>query len=193
MVKIDVGLIEGYAEMTAEEKIAALENFEIAAKVDTKEIERYKNAASKANSEAAEWKRKHNALLSEDEQRQLEKQQEIENMKAELEGLKQLKVESENKARLIGLGYSEELAEKSAQAITSGDIEKLFEYQKEFQEQLVNKTKSELLKETPTPPGGSGKQPEITPAQFAEMGYSERVQLNADNPELYKTLIGGIN
>lgn len=59
MVKIDVSKIEGYAEMTAEQKLAVLESYEY--NDYSGEVERYKNAASKANSEAAEWKKKHNS------------------------------------------------------------------------------------------------------------------------------------
>lgn len=59
MAKIDTSKIEGYAEMTPEQKLAALEGFEY--EDNSAELEKQKNALSKANSEAAEWKRKHNA------------------------------------------------------------------------------------------------------------------------------------
>ena len=55
MAKIDVSKIEGYAEMTPEEKVAALEAHEYDDL--SAEVEKYKNAASKANSEAADWRR----------------------------------------------------------------------------------------------------------------------------------------
>ena len=67
MAKIDTSKIAGYAEMTPEQKLAALEGFEY--EDNLAELEKQKNAVSKANSEAAEWKRKHNALLSEDEKK----------------------------------------------------------------------------------------------------------------------------
>lgn len=58
MAKIDTSKIEGYANMTPEQKLAALEGFEY--EDNSAELEKQKNALSKANSEAAEWKRKHN-------------------------------------------------------------------------------------------------------------------------------------
>ena len=67
MAKIDTSKIEGYANMTPEQKLAALEGFEY--EDNSAELEKQKNALSKANSEAAEWKRKHNALLSEEEKK----------------------------------------------------------------------------------------------------------------------------
>ena len=72
MAKIDTSKINGYAEMTAEQKLAALEAFEY--EDGLSEVERLRNAISKANSDAAEWKRKHNALLSDDEKRKAEEQ-----------------------------------------------------------------------------------------------------------------------
>ena len=55
MAKIDTSKIEGYADMSAEDKLKALEAFEY--EDNAAELERQKNALSKANSEAAEWKR----------------------------------------------------------------------------------------------------------------------------------------
>ncbi len=56
MAKIDTTKIEGYAGMTAEQKLAALEAFELPDN-NSAELERLKNAVSKANSEAAEYKK----------------------------------------------------------------------------------------------------------------------------------------
>ena len=70
MAKIDVSSIDGYENMTAEEKIKTLEAFEY--NDNSTELEKYKSAASKANSEAASWKKKHNELLSEDERKKQE-------------------------------------------------------------------------------------------------------------------------
>ena len=67
MAKIDTSRIAGYADMSLEDKLKALEAFEY--NDNASELEKQKAAVSKANSEAAEWKRKHNALLSEDEQK----------------------------------------------------------------------------------------------------------------------------
>ena len=50
MAKIDTSKIEGYAEMTPEQKLAALEGFEY--EDNSAELETQQNALSKANSEA---------------------------------------------------------------------------------------------------------------------------------------------
>jgi hypothetical protein len=74
MAKIDTNKIEGFSEMTAEEQIAALLAYEV--ENDTSEIENYKKMLNKASSEAADWKRKHNALLSEEEKAKAEAEEE---------------------------------------------------------------------------------------------------------------------
>ena len=99
MAKIDTSKIEGYDKMTPEQKLAALEGFEY--EDNAAEVERLKNANSKANSEAAEWKRKHNALLTEDEKKKQEDADALANMQKELEALKaQLALEEEKRKTL---------------------------------------------------------------------------------------------
>ena len=87
MAKIDTSKIDGYADMSAEDKLKALESFEY--EDNAAELERQKNALSKANSEAAEWKRKHNALLSEDEKKKQEDADKLAQMEKELSGASQ--------------------------------------------------------------------------------------------------------
>ena len=190
MAKIDTTKIEGYEEMTPEEKLAALEAYEIEDS-SSSELERYKNAVSKANSEAAEWKKKHNALLSEEEQNKLAAEEELSNIREELDTLRREKVESDNRARLIALGYDETLAADTAKAIADGDTDKVFAYQKQHQEALEAKIRADILKDTPRPPAGGAGSAEITKEQFDVLGYSERVALFNENPELYKEFTGG--
>ena len=67
MAKINVSSIEGYAEMTVEQKLAALEAYEMSDPDYSGYVK--KEAFDKTASELAEMKRKHNALLSEAEQK----------------------------------------------------------------------------------------------------------------------------
>ena len=69
MPKIDTTKIENYANMTAEEKLAALESYEYAA--DNADTERLKAAVSRANSEAAELKRQLKAKQTEEERKEV--------------------------------------------------------------------------------------------------------------------------
>ena len=96
MHRIDTTLIEGYENMNAEEKLAALEAFEY--DDYSSEVQRYKNAATKANGEAASWKKKHNELLSQDELAKQQNAETLEDMKNELETLRKEKTVSGYKA-----------------------------------------------------------------------------------------------
>jgi len=189
MAKIDTTKIEGYSEMTLEEKIAALEAYEY--EDYSSELERYKNAVSKANSEAAMWKKKYNAFLSEEERKKNEAEEEMNKIREELEILRKEKLESDHRAKLIALGYDENLATETAKALVNGETEKLFVALKKHQESLEKQIRADVLKDTPKPKAGSGTKPEITKEQFDEMGYTERLKLFNDNPELYKEFTGG--
>lgn len=103
-MKINVNEIEGYADMTVEEKLAALESYDM--KPDyTGYIE--KKVFDKTASELAAKKKELKAKLSEDE---LQKQKEAED-RAELEAkydqlLRESNI-SKYKAKFLGMGYEE--------------------------------------------------------------------------------------
>ena len=154
MAKIDTSKIEGYADMTPEQKLAALEGYEY--EDNAAELEKQKNALSKANSEAAEWKRKHNALLSEEEKKKQEDADKLAQMEQELADLRKAKTVSEYKAKFVAQGYDETLAEETAQAYADGDSAKVFANQSKFLEEYVKKVKADALKKTPKPTPGAG-------------------------------------
>lgn len=156
-MNIDVSTIPGYAEMTAEEKVTALEayTFEPPKSVDNAEVDKLKQAVSKANSEAAEWKRKHNALLSDDEKKRQESQEAFEKMEQELTALRKEKVVAEHKAKFLSLGYDEALAVETASALAEGDLNKVFTNMASFQETHDKAVLAQNLKSTPVPPAGT--------------------------------------
>ena len=188
MAKIDVTKIEGYAEMTAEEKLAVLEAFEY--DDNSSEVERYKNAASKANSEAAEWRKKHNALLTADEQKKQADEEELTTLRAKVEAMEKEKLVAGHKAQYLALGYDEALADSTAQALADGDTAKVFANQKKFLDSHDKTIKAGMLKDTPTPPAGEGGQT-MTLEKFRKMTSAERYEFSTKNPEEYKKLYGG--
>ena len=152
MPKIDTSKIEGYAEMTPEQKLAALEGYEY--EDHSEELERQRAAVTKANGEAAEWKRKHTALLSEDEKKKQEDADKLASMEKELAELRKGKVVSDYKAKFVAQGYSEELADETAKALAEGDMTKVFANQQKFLADYAKGVKAEALKGTPKPPAG---------------------------------------
>ena len=156
---MDTSSIAGYAEMTAEQKIAALEAWEPEAPDLTGYVK--KELLDKAASEAAGYKKQLREKMTADEAAEadrLAKQQEADEryqaLQTELETLKKQNVIGEYKARLIGLGYEEKLAGETAKAMADGDMQKVFANQAKFMEARDKAQKAEALKRMSGPQGG---------------------------------------
>ena len=155
MAKIDTNTIEGYENMTPEQKLAALEAYEY--EDNAAELEKQKAAVSKANSEAAEWKRKHNALLSDEDRKKQEAAEKLASMENELAELRKEKTISEYKAQFAAQGYDEELATSTAAAMEKGDMATVFANSKKFLGDYAKRIVAEKLKGTPRgAEGGTG-------------------------------------
>jgi hypothetical protein len=170
-MKIDVTKIENYSTMTAEEKLAALETYEYDA-IDNSEVDKLRNAVSKANSEAAEWKKKYNSKLSEEEKKEAERAAKEAEIQAELETLRRETAVSRYKADFIGLGYDEKLAEDTAKALADGDMAKVFANQKAHQDALAKAAKAAALAGGDPPPAGKNDPPKGDRAKLIEQ-YNE--------------------
>ena len=153
-MKIDTTKIEGYADMSPEEKLAALEGFDMEVPgPDNSEIQRLKDAVSRANSEAADYKKQLRAKQTDDEAKAAEAAKAQEAMQKELEGLRRDKAIGEYKAKFLGLGYDAESAETAAAALQAGEFDKVFAAQSTFIE-TVRKSAAA---------GALDKQPKLTP------------------------------
>lgn len=192
MAKINVSSIEGYAEMTAEQKLAALEAYEISDPDYSGYVK--KEAFDKTASELAEMKRKHNALLSEDERNKQATEEELTTLRAKVEAMEKEKLVATHKAEFLALGYDESLAEASAKALVDGDTAKVFANQKEFLKAHDKYIKAEILGNTPKPPAGEGgSTKEMTLEKFRKLSPQERHDFSVNHPEEYKELYNGGN
>lgn len=184
-MKIDVSTIEGYAEMTAEQKLKALESFEIAEPDYTGYVK--KEQLDKATSEAADWKKKYHSKLSEDEQAEIARKQALEEMQTELESLRREKSVSSYTADYLSLGYDEALAKETAEAMADGDFKKVFANQKKFKTEFEKTLRTEILGETPRPSGTGGTK-NLTKAEFLKMPYEEQMKYIKDHPNYQSEL-----
>ncbi len=189
MAKIDTSRIEGYAQMTSEQKIAALEAYNSPDPDYTGWVK--KDLYDKAASDAASWKKKHNELLSEDDKKKQEQEEKFANMEKELSELRESKRVSEFKAKFIAQGYDEALAEDTAKAMADGDSAKVFANQQKFLDEYAKQVKADALKKTPKPtPGAGGGAGEMdytkkieearTNGDFASVAYYTRLQAEAE-------------
>ena len=106
--------------------------------------------------------------------KQIERENSVNRFAKELSHIKDEKVRSE-------------MAELLADGKTFEALTKQGEYQASQEAQLRETIKQELLSSNPTPPpvNNTGT---ITKEQFAQMGYSDRVKLLNENPEIYNQL-----
>lgn len=187
-MRIDTTTIEGYENMTVDQKLAALENLSIPDPDYSGHVK--KSVFDQTASELAELKKKYNATLSAEEQAKIARDQEMETIKTELESLRKEKTVSDHKAKFIALGYDEALAADTATALADGDMEKVFANQKKFLEAHDKATKDELRKNTPRPQGSDGNAT-MTLEKLRAMSPSERYEYSVNNPEKYNELYGG--
>ena len=178
--------IAGYAEMSAEDKLKALEALEEAD--NSAELERMKNAVSKANSEAAAWKKKHNELLGEEERKKQEQADHLAQVEKELADLRKEKTVSEYAAKFLGMGYEESLAKETAQAMADGDTEKVFANQVKFNDALKKSAIADKLKSTPRPGAGSDGGTVMTLKKLRTLPDEEYEKFATEHPEEYKAL-----
>lgn len=188
-MKVDVSNIEGYAEMSAEEKVKALEALEF--DDNSAELERYKSATSKANSEAAEYKRKLKALEEKAAEGTTESDKKMADLEEQIKTLQREKSITERKASFLKHGFDEDSAVKAAEAFTNGDSEAFFETLGSFITEHDKTFKADLLKSTPRPDGEGGKAPTMTLEAFRKLPQEERFKFSQDHPEEYKKLYGG--
>lgn len=190
MSKIDVSQIEGYAEMTAEEKLKALEEFEISDPDYSGYIK--KDVFDTTASELAKMKKALKEKMTEDEAAKQKEQEERERLQSDYEKLLRETTVSKNKAKLLALGYDEKLADETAEAMADGDSEKVFSNQKKHIESVEKKVRAEALKDTPKPtPDGDSKT--MTLEKFRKLSSAERSAFYEEHPEEYKELYNGGN
>ena len=187
-MKIDVTQIEGYENMSPEEKLKALEGFDIPSPDYSGYVK--KDLYDKTASELAAKKKELKERLSDDERENLERAQREQELRENYEKLLRESNISKTTAKFLALGYDDKLAAETAQAYVDGDNDKVFENQRKAQEALEKRIRADALKDTPTPTGG-GKPKAMTLDTLRKMSPQERYEFSMKNPEEYKSLYGG--
>lgn len=160
-MKISTDQIEGFAEMTAEQKLEALLNIEVPDPVDlSKYVE--KRVFDEKASEAGKLSRQLKEMTTNQDTANGELQVKLTEMEGKLKQLELEKTESAYKAKFLSMpGYDEKLAEEAAKAAAAGDFDKVFENQKLANAAHEKTLKADFLRGTPRPDGaGSGNNEE---------------------------------
>lgn len=131
--------------------------------------ERNSEAASRKR-EAEDWKKKFESTLDEQAQAELKRKEAEEATQRELAELKRDNAINKYKARYLSMGYTEELAQSSAEARADGNDELLFSNEAKFAQYVNEATKAEMLKAQPTiTPGKPPTSEDVNKAEFNEM------------------------
>ncbi len=136
------------------------------------ELERLRNAVTKANGEAAGWKKKYRDMQTDEEAARQQREEEHAAVIAERDSLKRELNISSHRAKFLEQGYDATLAAATAEALVDGDFDKVFANQQTFIANREKQIRAEIMRETPRPGATGTGQPvnytkEIEAAQAA--------------------------
>ena len=154
-MKIDTTKIAGFEEMTAEDKLSALLGYEFEEPKEPEDVTKLKNALSKANSDAAEWKRQFREKQTEAERAEAERKEHEAAVEEELRTLRRDKTIGGYVAQCLALGYDKDLALKAAEAMADGDAAAVLSCQQDFIEAKKKELEATALNKQPGLTSGS--------------------------------------
>ena len=156
-MRIDTTKIENYEQMSAEDKLKALEafEFEVPAPKESEEVTKLKTALSKANSDAAEWKRQFREKQTEQERTEAERKEREAAVEEELRTLRRDKTVSGYVANCLALDYAQDLALRAAEAMADNDAAEIMRCQQEFLDAKTKEIEANALNKQPTLTSGA--------------------------------------
>ena len=189
-MKIDPIAIEGFDAMSAEDKIKALLELEFP---DSSEIDRLKadnqkqkDLITKYTGEISSLKKAQNASLSEADRKTKEQEETLADLQQRYNELLKKSTVGNYAAKLITLGYPEDMALESATALVDGDMDRVFENSAKFKTSLEKQYKAEVVKSTPKPDSKGGVTAPKSKEDIMKIkDASERQRAIAENIELF--------
>lgn len=155
-MKIDTSKITGFDEMSAEDKLNALMEFEFETPASNNdEVTKLKTALSKANSDAADWKRQFREKQTEAERAEAERAEREKAVEEELRALRRDKAVSGYVAQCLSLGYDKDLALRAAEAMADNDAATVLSCQQDFLEAKKKEYEAAALNKQPTLTNGA--------------------------------------
>lgn len=143
---------KAYKEGMTEDEISAA--LETVGQGNEAEVNRLKAALSKANSEAADYKKQLRTKQTDDEAAAAAQKEEHDRLVQENEDLKRSMALSERKAKLLAMGYDESLADETAAAMVDGDMDKVMANQSKYLEVQKKNIQADAMRKTPRPAAG---------------------------------------
>ena len=119
------------------------------------ELTRLKTALSKANSEAADYKKQLRSKQTDDEAAAAAQKEEHDRLIKENNDLKRSIALSDRKGKLLAMGYDEKLADETAIAMVDGDMDRVMANQSKYLEAQRKAIHADHMRKTPRPASGS--------------------------------------
>jgi hypothetical protein len=145
-----------------------------------------KKAFDKSASETASYKKQLREKQSADEIAAQEKAEKEAEKDERISRLERENAINKFVKSFMGLGYTEDMAEKAATAQYDNDTDALFVIQSDFVSKQRANIKAELMKDMPTPLGSTNEECNVSIEEFSKMGYSQVVEFKHKYPETYK-------
>lgn len=152
-MKIDTTKIEGFDGMTDAEKVAALTGYDFRTE-EPADVQRLKESVSKANTEAANWKKQYRDTLGENERAMQELKERLANAEDALKANRLEKAVATNKAGFLSLGMDESTAKLAAEAFETELPESFWSAMSAHKNATEKKAGRETLAGMPRPANG---------------------------------------
>lgn len=170
--------------MTEDEISTALEK---ALRENNSNLTKLKSAFDKASSDLAKTKKALEDKMTEEEKQKKDQKDLIDRLVADNEAMKERIAVTDNKARYLALGYPEDLAQSSAEAMFKGDNDTVFKNQKAFFDMKEKAIREDVMTGTKGLSAGSGEKV-LTKEEFAQMDTYELMELYQKDPQTYEKL-----
>ena len=163
-----------------------LKDLQLKIKALESENGKLKQSVTNASADASKWKKQYQDKLSEEDKAKELQDEANAALQKELEDLRKERNIAKISGALVAndIGMDAETANKVAEAMNAGEIEKVLDGIRQFVITHDKALKESAIRNNPTLPGGKTSVA-VTKEEFDKMGYREMLELKQTNPELY--------
>lgn len=181
MGKLNTALIDGFDTMSADQKLEALLGLDIPDAVDMSKFvdvtkyEKLKSANDKTSSELSTLKKQLSDRMTDEEKSKADADANMKDLQEKYDALLKKSTIDEYVNKFLAQGYDDKLARETAEALYSGDMEKVFENGTKFKENILKTAKADALRDTPRPGAGeSGQGTKLTAQEEIAVNIGKR-------------------
>lgn len=151
------------------------------------QIAKLKRSFDKASSEAADYKKKYNATLSEKERIDIEKAEQEAERDEQFKALVRENQISKLEKGYLGMKYTTDEASRMAIAEADGDLEAKMKILAEVDARKQKELEQEFMRKIPQPNFGVGdEKPSMTKEEFQKLSYKQVRDFKEKYPNTYK-------